>query len=68
MKKILIAALVASLGSMALPATAAGTAKNVIFFLGDGMGPTTITASRIYRYGEGGKLTMDTLRTARIKT
>jgi alkaline phosphatase len=68
MKKILIAALVASLGSVALPATAAGTAKNVIFFLGDGMGPTTITASRIYRYGEGGKLTMDTLRTARIKT
>ena len=25
------------------------TAKNVIFFLGDGMGPVTITASRIYK-------------------
>ena len=48
---------------------AAGEAKNVIFFLGDGMGPTVITASRIYGYGEAGKLTMDTLRrTARIKT
>lgn len=50
-------------------ATAAGEAKNIIFFLGDGMGPTTVTASRIYGYGEAGKLTMDTLqRSARIKT
>ncbi|AKU96553.1 Alkaline phosphatase [Labilithrix luteola] len=44
-------------------------AKNVIFFLGDGMGPTTVTASRIYGYGEAGKLAMEKLpRTARIKT
>ena len=44
-------------------------AKNVIFFLGDGMGPVTVTASRIYKYGEAGKLTMETLgRTARVKT
>lgn len=44
-------------------------AKNVIFFLGDGMGPTTVTATRIYAYGEDGKLTMETLpRTARVKT
>ena len=50
-------------------ASAAGEAKNIIFFLGDGMGPSTITASRIYKYGEDGSLTMDTLeRTARIKT
>ena len=48
---------------------AAGEATNVIFFLGDGMGPTTVTASRIYKYGEDGKLTMESLkRTARIKT
>lgn len=48
---------------------AAGEAKNVIFFLGDGMGPVTVTASRIYKYGEAGKLTMETLdRTARVKT
>jgi len=47
----------------------AQTAKNVIFFLGDGMGPATTTAARIYKVGEGGLLTMDTLpRTARIKT
>nr|WP_296336225.1 alkaline phosphatase [uncultured Acidovorax sp.] len=51
------------------PALAAGEAKNVIFFLGDGMGPVTVTASRIFKYGEGGKLTMDTFaRTARIRT
>lgn len=50
-------------------ARAGGEAKNVIFFLGDGMGPTTVTATRIYRYGESGKLTMESLsRTARIRT
>ncbi len=53
----------------ALPAYAAGEARNVIFFLGDGMGPTVVTAARIYKYGEAGLLTMNTLpRTARIKT
>lgn len=50
-------------------ANAAGEAKNIIFFLGDGMGPSTVTASRIYKYGEDGSLNMDKLeRTARIKT
>ena len=62
------AALVLTLGG-AQAAQAAGEAKNIIFFLGDGMGPTTVTAARIYKYGEDGSLTMDTLeRTARIKT
>ena len=43
--------------------------KNVIFFLGDGMGMTTMTAARIYAVGEDGALTMDTLpETAFIKT
>ena len=43
--------------------------KNIIFFLGDGMGPTTVTASRIYAVGENGKLAMDTMKhAARIKT
>ena len=68
----------ASLGIIALAlfaatasgaAKAAGEARNVIFFLGDGMGPVTKTAARIYRYGEDGSLTMDTLPyAARIKT
>ena len=50
-------------------ANAAGEAKNVIFFLGDGMGPTTVTAARIYAYGEAGSLNMDKMkRTARVKT
>jgi len=45
------------------------TPKNVIFFLGDGMGMTTLTAARIYKAGEDGELTMDTLpETAFIKT
>jgi alkaline phosphatase len=43
--------------------------KNVIFFLGDGMGMTTLTAARIYSVGEDGDLTIDTLpETAFIKT
>lgn len=55
--------------SFTTAAHAAGEAKNIIFFLGDGMGPSTITAARIFKYGEDGSLTMDRLdRTARIKT
>jgi alkaline phosphatase len=51
------------------PAHAAGEAKNVIFFLGDGMGPTTITAARIYKVKEEGLLNFEKFeRTARIKT
>lgn len=43
--------------------------KNVLFFLGDGMGMTTMTAARIYKVGEDGDLTMDTLpETAFVKT
>jgi len=66
MKRTLLAAALALTFSAA---HAAGEAKNIIFFLGDGMGPSTITASRIFKYGEDGSLTMDTFeRTARIKT
>ena len=65
-KPLMVAGAIAVATSQAV---AAGEAKNVIFFLGDGMGPVTVTASRIYKYGEGGKLTMETLpRTARIRT
>ncbi|QEL54565.1 alkaline phosphatase [Chromobacterium paludis] len=67
MKTVLAAAVLAALP--ASQALAAGEAKNVIFFLGDGMGPATVTAARIYQYGESGKLNMEKLdRTARIKT
>ena len=64
-----IAAALAVAGFACGAARAAGQAKNVIFFLGDGMGPTTVTASRIYKVGESGQLTMEKLaRTARVKT
>ena len=59
------------LSCAALPATsfAAGEAKNVIFFLGDGMGPVTTTATRVKYVGESGSLAMDKLPyVARIKT
>ena len=70
MKRHILASLLAlSFANLAAAQTAPSTSKNIIFFLGDGMGPSTITASRIYKYGEDGSLTMDKLeRTARIKT
>ncbi|WP_047395316.1 alkaline phosphatase [Chitinibacter sp. ZOR0017] len=53
----------------ATPVAQASTPKNVIFFLGDGMGMTTLTAARIYAVGEDGELTIDTLpETAFVKT
>ena len=69
LKKSLIATTLIAAAMIQIPAHAAGEAKNVIFFLGDGMGPTSVTAARIYKYGEDGKLNMETLeRTARVIT
>uniref|UniRef100_A0A1B0DA98 Alkaline phosphatase n=1 Tax=Phlebotomus papatasi TaxID=29031 RepID=A0A1B0DA98_PHLPP len=34
-------------------------AKNVILFIGDGMGPVSVTAGRIFKHGEGGKLSWE---------
>jgi alkaline phosphatase len=34
-------------------------AKNVIFFVGDGMGVSTITATRVFSVGVGGQLVVD---------
>ncbi|WP_341676562.1 alkaline phosphatase [Niveibacterium sp. SC-1] len=75
-------ALACALGAWTGVAQAAGEAKNVIFFLGDGMGPVTVTAARIYKgekqlaaqpgslvSAERATLTMQSLRyAARIKT
>jgi alkaline phosphatase len=62
----LLLAACCTLGGQAL---AAPQARNIIFFLGDGMGPTTITAARIYKVGEDGLLNFEKIdRTARIKT
>lgn len=67
LKPLLLSSVVAS--ALYAPLSFAAPAKNVIFFLGDGMGPTTLTAARIYKYGEAGNLQMQELpRTARIKT
>ncbi len=49
--------------------TAGATPKNILFFLGDGMGINTLTAARIYSVGEDGQLTLDTLpESAFVKT
>ena len=51
------------------PATVPSHPKNIIFFLGDGMGMNTLTAARIYAVGEDGELTLDTLpESAFVKT
>lgn len=55
--------------SSSTTSTEVTTPKHVLFFLGDGMGITTLTASRIYSVGEDGTTTIDTLpETAFIKT
>ncbi|RZL97652.1 MAG: alkaline phosphatase [Variovorax sp.] len=75
-------ALAGALCALGGTAQAAGEAKNVIFFLGDGMGPVTVTAARIYKgekqlaatpgslpTSERAKLTMQSLgHAARVKT
>lgn len=44
-------------------------AKNVIFFLGDGMGINTLTAARIFAVGEDGELAIDKMpESAFVKT
>ena len=69
LKPALKLSLLTTLVAASVASAYAADAKNVIFFLGDGMGPSVVTAARIYQYKEDGSLTMDTLeRTARIKT
>jgi alkaline phosphatase len=59
----------AATSSRAVQASRIDHAKNVIFFLGDGMGINTLTATRIYAVGESGELTIDTLpESAFVKT
>ena len=61
MAVILAALAVAGCGTGDNAAAVPSTPKNVIFFLGDGMGMNTLTAARIYAVGEDGDLTIDTL-------
>ncbi|MBI3101123.1 MAG: alkaline phosphatase [Burkholderiales bacterium] len=69
MKKRLIALAIASLALTACGGSGDSVPKNVIFFLGDGMGIPTLTAARIYKVGEAGDLTIDTLpETAFVRT
>ncbi|MFE8711237.1 alkaline phosphatase [Aeromonas allosaccharophila] len=64
---LVCAALFSALG--ATSQAQAGDAKNVILFIGDGMGPSVLTATRLFKVGEEGNLEMMKLpRSARIKT
>lgn len=66
-KAILVAAAIAAAGA-AVGADDKGTgtveyrgrrARNVIFFVGDGMGVSTVTATRVYSVGVAGDLVVD---------
>lgn len=64
-----LAALLAGCASVAPAEQQDRPAKNIIFFLGDGMGMNTLTAARIFAVGEEGELTLDTLpESAFVKT
>ena len=66
-KTLVCTTLFAALGG--LSQAQASDAKNVILFIGDGMGPSVLTATRLYKVGEEGDLEMMKLpRSARIKT
>jgi alkaline phosphatase len=45
-----------------------GKARNVIYFLGDGMGTQEITAARYYQYGAAGRMNIDRLGFTGFKT
>ncbi len=51
----------AEAGSIGRHTSAFGRAKNAIFFVGDGMGVSTVTATRILSVGADGDLTVDKL-------
>lgn len=69
MKSWLIASTLAVATLTACGGSSSTPPKNVLFFLGDGMGLTTLTAARIYAAGEDGNLTIDTLpESAFVKT
>ena len=69
MNKLTFMAAALSAALLPIAAVADGEAKNVIFFLGDGMGPVTTTAARIWKYKEEGTLHMQALPyTARVTT
>jgi len=67
---LLAASCAAAIAAFPTSAAAQQPARNIIFFLGDGMGPSVITAARIYRGGEDSLLHFERLmeRTARVKT
>ena len=46
---------------LALVCTAWAVPKNIILFIGDGMGPAHVAAARIVSLGPGGRLTMDSM-------
>ncbi|MEN6371333.1 MAG: alkaline phosphatase [Armatimonadota bacterium] len=46
---------------IALAASAFGAPKNIILFIGDGMGLATVAGARISSQGPGGRLAMDTM-------
>lgn len=55
----MLAAVAMQVEAQDFSANGAGPARNVIFFVGDGMGVSTITATRVFSVGVAGKLVVD---------
>jgi alkaline phosphatase len=66
MRKLIILSTLLCASSTAM---AAGEAKNVIVLVGHGLGMPILTATRIYKYGEAGRLNLESLASvARVRT
>lgn len=67
--KILILFLINQLAFAANATPSKKNPKNLILFIGDGMGSNVINATRLQFYGKGGALTIDSFpHTAKVKT
>src|SRR5438874_5657434 len=73
MRKIFVLSILVGLGLIGLSssstAMAAGEAKNVVLLVGHGLGMPVLTATRVYKYGEAGRLNLESLPVvARVRT
>jgi len=68
MQKGLLAAASAAALLFGIAGAEAAPAKNVIFFLGDGMGVSEVTIARYYQYGAAGHMNIDDLKYTGFQT
>ena len=67
-RQLAAASAVALLCGLGAQVAHAAPARNVIFFLGDGMGVSEVTVARYYQYGAAGKMNLDKLHYTGFQT